>query len=209
MNAQLSVKSAQCRITKNVLIRKQKNILVEDSVKDKEKLTEIFVQHAMPLPQRALPKSRWGKMMESKKGEKKHTQPLKRFSAESGRKRPLIVFDGSSTNTSIKVKKTENGDTAQTLDPLPMEKANSAIRTEQPTSPVSKLCSPSAKAVNTGNNGQQARSPGTNASTGKVKIETPASAIKIKRAAPKEDSDVTSDVKPTEAKKKITHVTWP
>lgn len=113
------------------------------------------------------------------------------FSAESGRKRPLIVFDGSSTNTSIKVKKTENGDTAQTPDPLHMEKANSTILTEQPTSPVSKLCSPSAKAVNTGNNGQQARSPGTNASTGKVKTETPASAVKIKRAAPKEDSDVT------------------
>lgn len=101
------------------------------------------------------------------------------------------MFDGSSTNTSIKVKKTENGDTAQTLDPLRMEKVNSTIRTEQPTSPVSKLCSPSAKAVNTGNNGQQARSPGTNASTGKVKTETPASAVKIKRAAPKEDSDVT------------------
>ncbi|XP_073470849.1 ashwin [Aquarana catesbeiana] len=192
-----------------LLSLEQKNILVEDSVKDKEKLTEIFVQHAMPLPQRALPKSRWGKMMESKKGEKKHTQPLKSCSTESGRKRPLIVFDGSSTNTSIKVKKTENGDTAQTLDPLRMEKVNSTIRTEQPTSPVSKLCSPSAKAVNTGNNGQQARSPGTNASTGKVKTETPASAVKIKRAAPKEDSDVTSDVKPTEAKKKITHVTWP
>ncbi|CAI9540226.1 unnamed protein product [Staurois parvus] len=83
----------------------QKNIVVEDSERDKEKLTEIFVQHAMPLPQRALPKSRWGKMMESKRGEEKHTEPQKSCNAESGRKRPLIVFDGSSTNTSIKVEK--------------------------------------------------------------------------------------------------------
>ncbi|KAM5181171.1 ashwin [Mantella aurantiaca] len=188
----------------------QKNIAVEDSGNDKEKLTEIFVQHAMPLPQRVLPKSRWGKMMESKRGEKKRAEPEKSCSADCGRKRPLIVFDGSSTNTSIKVKKKENGDTAQRLNPLHTEITNSTIRTGQPTSPTSNPCSP-AKVVNTNNNGQQASSPGTNASTGKVKTQTPptANAVKIKRNAPKEDSDVASDLKPTEAKKKITHVTWP
>ncbi|XP_018418770.1 PREDICTED: ashwin [Nanorana parkeri] len=191
----------------------QKNIVVEDSVNDKEKLTEIFVQHAMPLPQRVLPKSRWGKMMEGKREVKKHTQPQQSCIAESGRKRPLIVFDGSSTNTSIKVKRKENGETAQRLHPLHTEKANNTIRTGQPTSPVSNPCSPPAKVVNSDNNGQQDSGPGSNASTGKVKTQTSpsasASAVKIKRAAPKEDSDVTSDVKPSEAKKRIMHVTWP
>lgn len=82
----------------------QKNIVVNDAVNDKEKLTEIFVQHAMPLPQRQLPKSRWGKLMESKRGVKKLEEPHKK-SVENIRKRPLIVFDGTSTSTSIKVKK--------------------------------------------------------------------------------------------------------
>ncbi|XP_072269628.1 ashwin [Pyxicephalus adspersus] len=188
----------------------QKNIVVEQTVNDKEKLTEIFVQHAMPLPQRVLPKSRWGKMMESKRAENK-TEPQKSCSVESGRKRPLIVFDGSSTNTSIKLKRKENGDTAQNLHPAHTEKASSTIQTGQPTSPVSNLCSASAKVVNNNNNGHQASSPGTPLSTGKVKTLTPssASAVKIKRNAPKEDSDMTGDMKPTEAKKKITHVTWP
>lgn len=46
----------------------QKNILVENDVKiDKDGLTDLYIQHAIPLPQRDLPKSRWGKMMEKKR----------------------------------------------------------------------------------------------------------------------------------------------
>ncbi|XP_063809486.1 ashwin [Pseudophryne corroboree] len=193
----------------------QKNIAVEDALNDKEKLTEIFVLHAMPLPQRPLPKSRWGKMMESKRGEKKHMEP--QTNVESGRKRPLIVFDGSSTSTSIKVKKTENGETALRIHPPCPEKNNSA-RVESgaaPTSPVSHLSSPTAnrqtKVVTIGNHGHMTSRPGSNVAALNLKAQSPISgvAVKIKRAAPKEDSDVTNDLKPSEAKKKIQHVTWP
>lgn len=46
----------------------QKNILVKNDVKmDKDGLTDLYIQHAIPLPQRDLPKSRWGKMMEKKR----------------------------------------------------------------------------------------------------------------------------------------------
>ncbi|XP_075056283.1 ashwin isoform X2 [Mixophyes fleayi] len=190
----------------------EKNIAVEDAVNDKEKLTEIFVQHAMPLPQRALPKSRWGKMMESKRGEKKCEEPQK--NAESGRKRPLIVFDGSSTSTSIKVKKTENGETALQIHPPCTEKNHSAPvgSGAAPTSPVSRLSHPPAnretRVVSIGNHGHMTSGPGSNMATPNV-TQLPISAVKIKRAAPKEDSDVMNDLKPTEAKKKIQHVTWP
>ncbi|XP_068124341.1 ashwin [Hyperolius riggenbachi] len=195
-----------------LLSLEQKKIAVEDVVNDKDRLTEIFVQHAMPLPQRTLPKSRWGKMMESKRGERKTREPQISCSSESGRKRPLIVFDGSSTKTSIKLKRTENGDTAQRLHLLHTERTNSTpVRTEgQPTSPIHPT-SPSAKTVPAGNNGQQTTPPQTN-TTVKIKTQTlpiNATAVKIKRIAPKDEADVTSDMKPTEAKKKITHVTWP
>ncbi|XP_056412098.1 ashwin isoform X2 [Hyla sarda] len=187
-----------------------KNIVVNDAVNDKEKLTEIFVQHAMPLPQRQLPKSRWGKLMENKKGVKKLEEPHKR-SAENVRKRPLIVFDGASTSTSIKVKKTENGDAAQRLHLSCMEKGSTPVRSGAvPTSPVSNHNSSTASKetkVQTGN--QEHSTSGSSAATVKVKTQPPVSVVKIKRAAPKEDSDVTNDGKPSEAKKKIQHVTWP
>ncbi|KAM9320783.1 ashwin [Gastrophryne carolinensis] len=192
-----------------LLSLEQKNIAVENGINDKEKLTEMFVQHALPLPQRSLPKSRWGKMMESKRGDKKHPVLQKSCSLDSTRKRPLIVFDGSSTNTTIKLKRMENGEAAQRLQPLPTERTTSTpVRTEgKPTSPVSPITSPSAKVVISSNNGQQGSPPGANVSTVKLKTQMAASAVKIKRNAPKEEAE--GDLKPTEAKKKITHVTWP
>lgn len=44
------------------------------------------------------------------------------------RKRPLIVFDGSSTSTSIKVKKTENGDNDRLRPPPQANFTNNAFR---------------------------------------------------------------------------------
>lgn len=42
--------------------------MVKNDVKmDKDGLTDLYIQHAIPLPQRDLPKSRWGKMMEKKR----------------------------------------------------------------------------------------------------------------------------------------------
>ncbi|KAM3935714.1 ashwin [Leptodactylus fuscus] len=197
-----------------LLSLEQKNIVVKDAVGNKEKLTEIFVQHAMPLPQRQLPNSRWGKLMESKRGVKKLEEPHKK-SAENIRKRPLIVFDGTSTSTSIKVKKTENGDATQRLHQSCTEKTSTPVRSGAvPTSPVSHYNSstPCKETKDpTGNHEHLSSGPGSNTETVKVKTQSPVSGniVKIKRAAPKEDSDVTNDGKPTEAKKKIQHVTWP
>uniref|UniRef100_A0A8C5YCL6 Ashwin n=1 Tax=Microcebus murinus TaxID=30608 RepID=A0A8C5YCL6_MICMU len=83
-----------------LLTLEQKNIAVENDVRiNKDNLTDLYVQHAIPLPQRDL----WSFSR----------VPLFDFrssTVDGLRKRPLIVFDGSSTSTSIKVKKTENGD---------------------------------------------------------------------------------------------------
>ncbi|XP_078204997.1 ashwin isoform X3 [Callithrix jacchus] len=107
-----------------LLTLEQKNIAVETDARiNKDSLTDIYVQHAIPLPQRDLPKNRWGKMMEKKREHHEIKNETKRNSAVDGlRKRPLIVFDGSSTSTSIKVKKTENGDNDR-LKPPPQEKS--------------------------------------------------------------------------------------
>uniref|UniRef100_A0A8B9FP08 Ashwin n=1 Tax=Amazona collaria TaxID=241587 RepID=A0A8B9FP08_9PSIT len=140
----------------------QKNILVENDVKmDKDGLTDLYIQHAIPLPQRDLPKSRWGKMMEKKRQQNEFKSENKSVTTVEGlRKRPLIVFDGSSTSTSIKVKKTENG-TADRLKPPPqnsISKTNSSMLASLKVYPLSPVA-------------------GT-------------TVVKLKRAVPKEESDL-------------------
>ncbi|XP_075580724.1 ashwin isoform X4 [Pelecanus crispus] len=147
---------------------------------DKDGLTDLYIQHAIPLPQRDLPKSRWGKMMEKKRQQNESKSENKSVTMVEGlRKRPLIVFDGNSTSTSIKVKKTENG-AADRLKPPPqnnISKTNSSMLASLKVYPLSPVA-------------------GT-------------TVVKLKRAVPKEESDLPNDLKPTEAKKKIQHVTWP
>ncbi|XP_044522993.1 ashwin isoform X2 [Gracilinanus agilis] len=164
-----------------LLTLEQKNIVVEEEIKiNKDDLTNIYVQHAIPLPQRELPKSRWGKMMEKKRGQNELKNEHKRdMSMESLRKRPLIVFDGNSTSTSIKVRKTENG-TNDRLKPPP---SNHVLMTSRST--PANVKSPPLSPVG-----------GT-------------TVVKLKRTAPKEEAESVSELKPTEAKRKIQHVTWP
>ncbi|XP_053445501.1 ashwin isoform X3 [Nycticebus coucang] len=163
-----------------LLTLEQKNIAVENDVKiNKDNLTDLYVQHAIPLPQRDLPKNRWGKMMEKKREQYEIKNETKRSSAVDGlRKRPLIVFDGNSTSTSIKVKKTENGDNDR-LKPPPQ---NHDLMHRK--SPLGSVKSPPLSPVGT----------------------TP---VKLKRAAPKEEAEAMNNLKPPEAKRKIQHVTWP
>ncbi|XP_040126759.1 ashwin isoform X2 [Ictidomys tridecemlineatus] len=163
-----------------LLTLEQKNITVENDIRvNKDNLTDLYVQHAIPLPQRELPKNRWGKMMEKKREQHEIKNETKRSSTVDGlRKRPLIVFDGSSTSTSIKVRKTENGDNDRLKPPpqnhdLMHRKSPSGTMKSPPLSPV-----------------------GT----------TP---VKLKRAAPKEESEAANNLKPPETKRKIQHVTWP
>ena len=58
----------------------QKNIAVENDVRvNKDELTDLYVQHAMPLPQRDLPKSRWGKMMERRREQHGAKEETRRY----------------------------------------------------------------------------------------------------------------------------------
>ncbi|KGL80744.1 Ashwin, partial [Tinamus guttatus] len=199
----------------------QKNIPVENDVKrDKDGLTDLYVQHAIPLPQRDLPKNRWGKMMEKKRQQNELKSENKSVTAVEGlRKRPLIVFDGSSTSTSIKVKKTENG-AADRLKPPPAGSTTNTVRRLSVPSNASTYISASslsedAKMESGNNEAKQNNISKTNSNVLASLKVYPLSAVagttvvKLKRAIPKEDSDLGNDLKPTEAKKKIQHVTWP
>lgn len=58
----------------------QKNIAVENDIRiNKDNLTDLYVQHAIPLPQRDLPKNRWGKMMEKKREQHEMKNEPKRY----------------------------------------------------------------------------------------------------------------------------------
>ena len=58
----------------------QKNITVENDMRvNKDSLTDLYVQHAIPLPQMDLPKSRWGKMMEKKREQHEIKKETKRY----------------------------------------------------------------------------------------------------------------------------------
>uniref|UniRef100_A0A8D0GJC4 Ashwin n=1 Tax=Sphenodon punctatus TaxID=8508 RepID=A0A8D0GJC4_SPHPU len=205
-----------------LLTLEQKNIIVENDVKiNKDGLADLYVQHAIPLPQRDLPKSRWGKMMEKKrdhhdlKYESKSTALM-----EGSRKRPLIVFDGSSTSTSIKVKKTENG-AIDRLKPSPTGSINSVCRklsvssSNTSTGMAVSSAPQDVKLESKFNEAKQNRFLVTNSNM-VADLKSPpltpitgTTVVKLKRAAPKEESDSVNDLKPTEAKKKIQHVTWP
>ncbi|XP_074847364.1 ashwin isoform X2 [Carettochelys insculpta] len=182
------------------LTLEQKNILVENNAKiDKDGLTNLYVQHAIPLPQRNLPKSRWGKMMEKKRELHETKNESKSVTTTEGlRKRPLIVFDGSSTSTSIKVKKTENG-AADRLKPPPAGITASTFRKLSVPSNASTYISASslsqeAKLETKKNEAQQNSVPMASRVLANLKMPplTPvagASVVKLKRAAPKEESE--------------------
>ncbi|KFQ89749.1 Ashwin, partial [Phoenicopterus ruber ruber] len=138
---------------------------------------------------------------------------------EGLRKRPLIVFDGHSTSTSIKVKKTENG-AADRLKPPPAGSTTNTVRRLSVPSNASTYISASSLSEDTklgtrNNEAKQNNISKTNSSVLaglKVYPLSPVAGttvVKLKRAVPKEESDLPNDLKPTEAKKKIQHVTWP
>ncbi|NWU39580.1 ASHWN protein, partial [Hylia prasina] len=180
----------------------QKNILVENDVKmDKDGLTDLYIQHAIPLPQRDLPKSRWGKMMEKKRQQNDLKSENKSVTTVEGlRKRPLIVFDGNSTSTSIKVKKTENGP-ADRLKPPPAGSTTNTVRRLSVPSNASTYISASslsqdAKLGIRHNEAQQNNISKTDSSvlTGlKVYPLSPiagTTVVKLKRSVPKEECDL-------------------
>ncbi|KAM4804583.1 ashwin [Urocitellus parryii] len=194
-----------------LLTLEQKNITVENDIRvNKDNLTDLYVQHAIPLPQRELPKNRWGKMMEKKREQHEIKNEPKRSSTVDGlRKRPLIVFDGSSTSTSIKVRKTENGDN----DRNAFRKLSNSSSSVSPLILSSNLPTNDKSEHNNNDTKQNhdlmhRKSPsGTMKSPPLSPVGT--TPVKLKRAAPKEETEAANNLKPPETKRKIQHVTWP
>ncbi|XP_033865380.3 ashwin-like isoform X1 [Acipenser ruthenus] len=192
---------------------------------DKDRLTDLYLQHIIPLPQRDLPNSRWGKRMEKKRASQSAANAQRLSSgADGSRKRP-ILFDGSSTSTSIKLKKIEAGATDR-LKPPPSGNLANTIRR---LSNTSTNCSSDGSLSSASNNSikhlpemvvkQDRATTSYQNPNGNVK-STPASvteastggtaSMKLKRAAPKGgDPEVAGEFKSSETKKKIQHVTWP
>lgn len=117
---------------------------------------------------------------------------------ENLRKRPLIVFDGSSTSTSIKVRKTENGavegitlptagSTGSTCKRLSVPSNSSACKSSSNLSPDSK--------VESGINDVKWNNilvDNSITSTEKLSLLVPVTGttvVKLKRTAPREESD--------------------
>uniref|UniRef100_UPI00398E5A4D ashwin n=1 Tax=Pristiophorus japonicus TaxID=55135 RepID=UPI00398E5A4D len=186
---------------------------------EKDRIVEVYIQHVIPLPQRELPKSRWGRKMAEKKGQQticvaQSTRPT----IEGSRKRPLIVFDGSSTSTKIKLKKNENGMAVQAKQ-LPSRIMD--------TSPTNKLAvQPSDTNILTDNNAVKSPVRGAVSGNGMATMKhggdmplktsplpystSPGGTIKLKRALAKDgEGDAPGELRSTEPKKKIQHVTWP
>ncbi|KAM6934025.1 ashwin [Xenentodon cancila] len=146
----------------------------------REQLTELYLRHVIPLPQRTLPDNRWGRRMESSRGRRAAAAAAGRAphssSNDHSRKRPLIVFDGSSSRSApLKVKKPEGGGapsaTTERLKPPPAANLSNAT------------CKLSANS---------SCSSSTHRSTEKGNLESASDALKS-----------------PEVKKKIQHVTWP
>uniref|UniRef100_UPI0037E78149 ashwin n=1 Tax=Semicossyphus pulcher TaxID=241346 RepID=UPI0037E78149 len=142
----------------------------------RDQLTELYLRHVIPLPQRTLPNSRWGKRMEK-------TRPRQTPAGHSNdhiRKRPLIVFDGSSSHSGqLKVKKPEGAS------------VSSGISDRLKPPPAANLSNPIRKlsGITTSSSSSIHRSP---------------DAASLKREA-----NNSGAMKSPDMKKKIQHVTWP
>ncbi|XP_029980792.1 ashwin [Sphaeramia orbicularis] len=162
------------------LILTEKRMNTRDSG-GRDKLTELYVKHVMPLPQRTLPSSRWGRRVEKSRG---RAAPAG-HSNDHNRKRPLIVFDGSSSNTGpLKVKKPE-GSTVS---------AGATERLKPP--PSSNLSNPIRRL-----------SGNTSSSSSSSSIQLTARSTDT--ANLKREANDTGPLKSPDLKKKIQHVTWP
>ncbi|XP_029937473.1 ashwin [Myripristis murdjan] len=144
----------------------------------RDRLTELYLRHVMPLPQRTLPDSRWGRRVERTRG-RQHAPDSS--SNDHIRKRPLIVFDGSSSHSApLKVRKPE----ATTV--------STGITDRLKPPPATNLSNPIRKLSGT--------TPSSSSSSHVSSNQMP----NLKREANSSDG-----LKSPEVKKKIQHVTWP
>ncbi|KAG7331269.1 hypothetical protein KOW79_005238 [Hemibagrus wyckioides] len=185
------------------LVLHEKKIKTDES-EDPDHLTELYIQHVIPLPQRELPNNRWGKRVE-KTNPRQSSTTAHSSSTDSGRKRPLIVFDGSSTNTgSIKLKRAEDVPVTDRLKSPPSSiSLNNPIRKLPGSSPNSSSSRASAGS---------ARSPtgnGSLISSSASPVQSNCMSTKLKRGASSSGVPKSPELKSPEVKKKIQHVTWP
>uniref|UniRef100_A0A8D3BD49 Ashwin n=1 Tax=Scophthalmus maximus TaxID=52904 RepID=A0A8D3BD49_SCOMX len=138
----------------------------------RDRLTELFLRHVIPLPQRTLPNSRWGRRVEKSRGTA--------AGHRSDRKRPLIVFDGSSSQSgSLKVKKPE------------ATNVSTGITERLKPPPAANLPNPIRKLSGDASSSSVHRSTDT---------------ANLKRES---NVDENGALNSPEVKKKIQHVTWP
>ncbi|CAL9690034.1 unnamed protein product [Knipowitschia caucasica] len=89
------------------LILKEREVKIPACL-SRDELTELYLRHVMPLPQRPLPSTRWGRSVSRDRDS--HPPPSSARNSDSNRKRPLITFDGSSSNSGpLKVRRPEGG----------------------------------------------------------------------------------------------------
>ncbi|XP_045909841.1 ashwin [Micropterus dolomieu] len=159
------------------LILSEKNVGTRDG-ESRDRLTELYLRHVIPLPQRTLPTSRWGKRMEKSRGRQTATNMSDSSSNDHNRKRHLIVFDGSSSQSGpLKVKKLEgttvsSGITDRLKPPPTANLLNPIRRLSGNTSSSSSSCSSSVHhSTDTANLKQEANSSGAVKSPEKKKIQ--------------------------------------
>ncbi|XP_058643214.1 ashwin isoform X2 [Onychostoma macrolepis] len=192
------------------LMLRERKIAVGDE-EDRERLTDLYLRHVIPLPQRDLPSSRWGRRMERSRA-RESSASAHSSSSDSGRKRPLIVFDGSSTNTgSVKLKKSDPSPAPVTTDRLKPPVSSISL-----TNPIRKLSGTSTNSSSNSSNripvsspGAGPKSPCNHSKTANSSVHSNNTMSKLKRTSPSDGEPNTSDIKSPDAKKKIQHITWP
>uniref|UniRef100_G3NF24 Ashwin n=1 Tax=Gasterosteus aculeatus TaxID=69293 RepID=G3NF24_GASAC len=186
------------------LILREKHVSTGER-ETRDRLTELYLRHVIPLPQRTLPDSRWGKRMEAIRGQRAaagHTSHSSRN--DHNRKRPPIVFDGSSSHSGpLKVKKTEGTSlstgTIDRLKPPPASNLFNPVCKLSGNTPSSSIhCTP-----DTANLQREANKK--NASIHSSKQKTSLKNALLMLHLPSLQGSLTSP----EVKKKIQHVTWP
>ncbi|XP_016150985.1 ashwin isoform X2 [Sinocyclocheilus grahami] len=185
------------------LMLRERKIAVGDE-EDRERLTDLYLRHVIPLPQRDLPGGRWGRRMERRRAHSSRS--------DSGRKRPLIVFDSSSTNTgSVKLRKPDPSPAPVTTDRLkpPVSSINL-------TNPIRKLSGTSTNSSSNSSNRTPVSSPAAgpkspcnHSKTANSSVHSNNTMSKLKRTSPSDGEPNTSDIKSPDTKKKIQHITWP
>ncbi|XP_048871927.1 ashwin [Brienomyrus brachyistius] len=188
------------------LMLQEKNIHIGEDVKaDRDRLTELFMQHITPKPQRKLPQSRWGSRVERRSPTRSHAHGSVSSNESGTRKRQMIVYDGSPTKTgAIKLKKPEGAPGSGSIDRLkPPPSGNFANPIRKLSSPPANRCSPNITT--------SSASPALTSHSRKETTKSqPPPTVKLKRVATSEgDSDSSGELKSPEVKKKIQPITWP